>query len=101
MHKTLIYAGFALSAYIIVYAGSVFFGTPCRSIKPNNVLMKPRKHKVDPGHKVSFYRTLYSNIKLSYTATECSDIFRQIVPKINYSIKGGCLKQFSSASWSF
>ena len=33
-----------------------------RSIKPNNVLMKPRKHKVDPGHKISFYRTLYSNI---------------------------------------
>ena len=32
MHTTFIYAGFVLSAYIIVYAGSVFFGTPCRCI---------------------------------------------------------------------
>ena len=30
MHATLIYAGFVLSACIIVYAGSVFFGTPRR-----------------------------------------------------------------------
>ena len=29
MHTTLIHVGFVLSAYIIVYAGYGFFGTPC------------------------------------------------------------------------